>query len=62
MGGMKFKLKALRKKIDKKAKKTTVKLEDPTNDFDGFVYEFEHSDPTKKKIQDLNDNLRKQHT
>ena len=50
MGGMKFKLKALRKKIDKKAKKTNVKLEDPTNDFDGFVYEFEHSDPAKKKI------------
>ena len=50
MGGTKFKIKSLRKKTDKKTLKTDLNLIDNKSNFDGFVYEFEEVDPSKKKI------------
>ena len=62
MGGTKFKIKSLRKKTDKKTLKTDLNLNDNKSAFDGFVYEFEEIDPSKKKLQNMNDGVREKAT
>ena len=62
MGGTKFKIKSIRKKTDKKSMKTDLNLNDNKSAFDGFVYEFEEDDPSKKKLQNMNDGIREKAT
>ena len=62
MGGTKFKIKSIRKKTDKKSMKTDLNLNDNKSAFDGFVYEFEEIDPSKKKLQNMNDGVKEKAT
>ena len=57
VGGAIYKIKAIQKKISKKAQENDLGLRLPEDDFDGFVYEFVEDGGASKTIQNLNDGI-----
>jgi len=57
VGGTRYKIKAIQKKISKKDQETDLGLRLPEDDFDGFVYDVEENNNAAKKMQNLNDGI-----
>jgi len=55
VGGTRYKIKAIRKKINQKDLETDLHLAKPDDDFDGFVYDFEEQNQSKKIMENIND-------
>jgi hypothetical protein len=57
VGGTRYKIKAIQKKISKKDQETDLGLRLPEDDFDGFVYDVEENNNAAKTMQNLNDGI-----
>jgi hypothetical protein len=58
VGGTRYKIKAIRKKINQKDLETDLHLAKPDDDFDGFVYDFEEQNQPKKIMENINDGIK----
>lgn len=58
VGGTRYKIKAIRKKINQKDLETDLHLAKPDDDFDGFVYDFEEQNQSKKIMENINDGIK----
>lgn len=58
VGGTRYKIKALQKKINQKDLEIDLNLTKPDDDFDGFVYDFEEQNQSKKIMENINDAVR----
>lgn len=58
VGGTRYKIKAIRKKINQQDLETDLHLAKPDDDFDGFVYDFEEQNQSKKIMENIHDGIK----